>query len=93
MPDHRYNLGLAFAAIAEVHGARKAMVWPEGHELTYGQLHDHAARIAVRLMDAGIVKGDVVAIVNAKSPMSMCAILRRSIVKPRVSSRQAAPSC
>ncbi|MEO8066930.1 MAG: amino acid adenylation domain-containing protein [Flavobacteriales bacterium] len=75
MPDHRYNLGLAFAAIAEAHGARKAMVWPEGQQLTYADLHEHAARIAVRLMDAGVMKGDVVAIVNAKSPLSMCAII------------------
>lgn len=75
MSGYRYNLGLAFAAIADAHGVRKAMVWPEGQELTYAQLHEHAARIAVQLMDAGVKRGDVVAIINAKSPLSMCAII------------------
>lgn len=75
MGIYRYNLGMAFEAVVDVHRDKSALRFGADNELTYGDLNRLANRIARLLQGRGIRRGDVVALFNRKSSMGFAAML------------------
>ncbi|MGC2696142.1 MAG: AMP-binding protein [Candidatus Angelobacter sp.] len=64
---HRFNIGDALRRSA-VRAPQQRALHFQGRELTYAELDAHANRVARTLMEAGVGKGDAVAIFATNSP-------------------------
>lgn len=62
-----YNVGEAFADVAQRHSERPALRYPESRIITYRDLDLLANRIAAMLLARGFKKRDVLAIVHTKA--------------------------
>jgi D-alanine--poly(phosphoribitol) ligase subunit 1 len=74
-----YNVGLAFERVAAVYADRTALRFDNSDSLTYAELDRYSARLARRLIQAGIGRGDVVALFVEKGHVAygvMIACLR-----------------
>ena len=80
---YQYNLGISFYEVAEEHSGRIALKYPDGLCLNYDELNKLSNQIGNFLLDIGLVKGDVIAIFNEKSPIAyslMLACLKTGII-------------
>ncbi len=75
MPGYLYNLGLAFEAIAAAHADRPALRLADDSVVSYRALDGLANRIARRLRERGVMRRDVVALFNAKTPAGYATML------------------
>ncbi|MBT4905967.1 MAG: amino acid adenylation domain-containing protein [Rhodospirillaceae bacterium] len=74
-----HNVGLAFERVAAAHADRTALRFHDSDSLTYAELDNYSARLARRLIQAGIRRGDVVALFVEKGRVAygvMIACLR-----------------
>ena len=81
--EYRYNLGLAFYGVAAKFDAKTALKYPDGKSLGYSELNELSNQLGRLLLDNGLVKGDVIAIFNEKSPLAyslMLASLKTGII-------------
>lgn len=70
------NLALAFDAIVDRHGDRPALVYPEGGQtMRYRELAVLASGMAQVIHHRGLRQGDVVALLNDKSPQAFAVML------------------
>ncbi|WP_133492337.1 non-ribosomal peptide synthetase [Alcanivorax sp. 24] len=69
------TLHQAFFQHAGDQGERVALYWGQDGALSYGELADHALRIAARLRRVGVSPGDVVAVQLPKGPDQIAAVL------------------
>lgn len=73
---HVSNLGLAFAKVLSQHGERTALIYPaEGHRVSYAELGRLAERAALSLAARGLRAGQVLALLNDKSPQAYALML------------------
>jgi D-alanine--poly(phosphoribitol) ligase subunit 1 len=75
MSGYLHNLGLAFEAIVAAHADRTALRLAGGAVVTYRELDGLTNRIARALQGSGVVRRDVVALFNAKSPPGYASML------------------
>ncbi len=76
MNDYFCDLGSRFRAIVAEHSGACAIRGCDGSELaSFAELEDLSRRIAAHLVSRGIGKGDVVALLNDKSPLGYAAML------------------
>lgn len=73
--SYRYNLALAFAAIADEQPERAALRLSPEQVLSYRQLDRAANQLASVLADRGLEYGDALGIVHTKSPGCYAAML------------------
>jgi D-alanine--poly(phosphoribitol) ligase subunit 1 len=73
--SYQYNLGIRFYEITKQYGNRVALRYPDGTVYSYAALNELSNRLAHFIMDAGISKGDVVAIFNEKTPVAYALML------------------
>jgi D-alanine--poly(phosphoribitol) ligase subunit 1 len=68
MPEgYVYNLGSKYYGIAREHGSLAALRFPDTSEVTHDELNRRSNRVARVLLESGLVRGDVVCILNRKS--------------------------
>ncbi|RQP24384.1 amino acid adenylation domain-containing protein [Piscinibacter terrae] len=71
-----HNLGLAYADVARLHGARVALRLADGSTVTHAQLDAMSNRIARHLrLRHGVRRGDVVALIHDKSAAGYAAMM------------------
>ncbi|MFA6963986.1 amino acid adenylation domain-containing protein [Bosea sp. (in: a-proteobacteria)] len=70
-----HNLGAAFQAVARLHGNRPAIRNAGATDVSYSALAAEALDIAARLQAAGLRRGSLVALQNAKSVAGYAAML------------------
>jgi D-alanine--poly(phosphoribitol) ligase subunit 1 len=75
MTGYNYNLGLQLYSVAAAHAGRTAMRYPGGESISYADLNILSNKWGWYLLGKGIVKGDVVAIFNEKSPLAYSLML------------------
>ncbi|WP_295433052.1 amino acid adenylation domain-containing protein [uncultured Thiodictyon sp.] len=81
MSGYHYNLGRYFQEVAESHGHRPALRYPE-RDYSYQELLRTAERLGTWLTAQGCRRGDVIAIAHTKRPLSyalMMAALRLGV--------------
>jgi D-alanine--poly(phosphoribitol) ligase subunit 1 len=70
------NLAIAFASVVGLHGTRPALVYPDGgKQVTYCELAALATRMSQAIHRHGLRQGDVVALLNDKSPDAFAVML------------------
>lgn len=73
---HVYNLGLAFAEVLSRHGERTALIYPaEDRRVSYAELGQLAEQAAQKLRARGLRAGQVLALLNDKSPQAYALML------------------
>jgi D-alanine--poly(phosphoribitol) ligase subunit 1 len=72
---YTYNLGQLFHAIAGDRREKTAVYFTDGSRCSYAELHEESNRIAALLLDAGVVRTDVIAIVSNKTRTSYAIML------------------
>lgn len=75
MSEYVYNVGSAFADVADRYGERPALRYPGGRIVTYASLNRHANRLASLLHARGLRKRDVIGIVHTKTLMCYAAMI------------------
>jgi len=83
MQQYIYNIGALFSKVAGEHSAKTALKYPDGTTVSFQELDTLSNRIAYFLVGKGLVKGDVIAIFNNKSPLGyacMLAALKTGII-------------
>jgi D-alanine--poly(phosphoribitol) ligase subunit 1 len=75
MSGYSYNLGLAFEGIAATHADRPALRLADDSVVSYRALDRLANRIGRQLRARGVVRRDVVALFNAKTPPGYATML------------------
>ncbi|MDP0499589.1 MAG: AMP-binding protein [Verrucomicrobiota bacterium JB022] len=75
MSSYHYNLGLSFSAVAEQHGDRPALRYPNGRNVTYRQLLVRARQMARLMSSRGLGMGDVVCIFPNQSIDAFATVL------------------
>jgi D-alanine--poly(phosphoribitol) ligase subunit 1 len=70
-----YNLGQKFQQIADVQKEKIALKFTNGEKCTYADINDLSNKIASFLLDLGIVRNDVIAILSNKSKISYSTML------------------
>lgn len=73
--SYRYNLGLLFDHVAEVHADHAALKYPDGESITYAQLRTRVDQLATMLGQHDVVRHSVVCIINRKSPAGFACML------------------
>ncbi|WP_223067485.1 non-ribosomal peptide synthetase/type I polyketide synthase [Paenibacillus caui] len=68
------TLAELFAAQAQQHGGRTALIWDE-REMTYAELNNRANHLAGRLVDQGVSLGSRLAILLDRGPLQIISIL------------------
>lgn len=66
--SYTYNLSQRFIAVSQQFADRTALRYPSGKEVSYSELSALVGAQVSRLRASGIVPGDVVALLNNKSP-------------------------
>ncbi len=66
-PHYRYNIGLAYVAIAKAFPSNAAFRFSDGRVVTHADFDALSNRVAAVLADRGIVRRDVVGIVHTKT--------------------------
>ena len=74
MPYH-CNLAQRFRDTVAAHAARPAIRRPAGAVSTFADIDLLSDAIAIRLLDRGLGKGDVLALFHDKSPSAFAAML------------------
>lgn len=73
---HLSNLGLAFADVRARHAERTALIYPaDGRRVSYAELGRLADRAGERLAALGLCAGQVLALLNDKSPEAYAVML------------------
>jgi D-alanine--poly(phosphoribitol) ligase subunit 1 len=83
MIKYTYNLGQLFALTAKENNSLVAIKYVDGSQITYKELDELSNRIAHYISHKGIVKGDVLAILNNKTFVSyafMIACLKLGVI-------------
>ena len=75
MSNYRNNLAVRFQKVIERHEARKALLFEEGVELSYGQLDLRSNQVARFMKEKGIGRGDRVCINLDKDAVPYCVIV------------------
>ena len=75
MRGYSYNLGLAFEGVAAAHADRPALRLADDSAVSYRALDRLANRIGRQLRAHGVMRRDVVALFNAKTPAGYATML------------------
>jgi D-alanine--poly(phosphoribitol) ligase subunit 1 len=81
--NYCYNLGLLFYQVANNHGSKTALKYPNGKSFDFAYLDRLSNQIGKFLLEKGIKKGDVIAIFNEKSHLCyslMIACLKTGVI-------------
>ena len=72
---YTYNLGQLFQHIADIRKEKVAVKFTDGEKCTYADINELSNKIAASLLDIGIVRNDVIAILSNKSRISYSIML------------------